>query len=143
MAPALARLLGLLGSCAVVGEAAAVVYLTTSGTPSSGVVPKNITVPFVANATLAGAMSGWTVVQAAQYTRPVNITLVYEWLPAPFNCPFVSAIDNIWCTEALCWQLSINSLVVINDLINATLIPGDTMQWQLVEMGGRPPVGAK
>jgi hypothetical protein len=87
MAQSLARLLG---ACALVlGSAvpeAAVVYLTTAGPASSGVIQKNITVPFVANSTFGGAMSAWAVLQAAQYTLPVNITIAYEWIPAPFNC---------------------------------------------------------
>jgi hypothetical protein len=34
----------------------------------------------------------------------------------------------------MCWQVSVGQLMVINDIINATLVAGDTMEWVYVEL---------
>ena len=111
-------------------SAPAPITVTTSG---YGVLGKTIVVPFVANATRDGQADVWwdVMVPAQDPSLPIWLNITYEWIPPPFNCPFVSAIDNVWCFAAppLCWEVAVNNVTIVDGLVNATAPAGANVTW--------------
>jgi hypothetical protein len=94
---------------------------------------ETILVPFVANATRGGAADVWwdVMTYTMNASLPVWLNVTYEWIPRPFDCPFVSAIDDVWCFAAppLCWEVYVDGVVITDGLVNATAKPGQTVSW--------------
>ena len=83
------------------------------------------------------------MVYVQQPSLPVWLNITYEWIPAPYNCPFISAIDDVWCFAAppLCWEVYVNGVVITRGVVNATAPPGATVQWVYQKYEGAPRVG--
>jgi len=108
----------------------AAITVSTSGYNIAGKVSP---VPFVANETRGGEADLWwdVMVPAMNPALPVSLDITYEWLGPPRNCPFVSAIDNVWCyaSPPLCWEVYVNGQNISGGLVNATAPAGANVSW--------------